>query len=113
MGRFDFGEIERFREFISNLLNRKLTGSENIHFSIAKIIMDQWEISTAQIDYPSSILHVMESTRLLTRSEFAWEGNHWPIWYTAEYIFSRCSFKSQLTISSSIQMHKMMLFSEK
>ena len=37
----------------------------NYFLSVAKMIADQWEIMTAEIDYQTDIWHLMETTRLV------------------------------------------------
>ena len=44
---------------------------KNYHLSLAKMIMDQFEIFAADIDYGTTYLNVMETTRFLSRPDLA------------------------------------------
>ena len=45
---------------------------KNVHLSVAKMVMDQFEIFAAEIDYGTDFLNVMETTRLLAQSHLSW-----------------------------------------
>ena len=45
---------------------------KNSHLSLAKMVMDQFEIFAAEIDYGTDFLNVMETTRLLAQSHLSW-----------------------------------------
>ena len=48
--------------------------TQNYHLSLAKTIMDQWEIATAEIEYGVDIFHVMETTKFLSASQLSWRS---------------------------------------
>ena len=45
---------------------------KNYHLSLAKMIMDQFEIFAADIDYGTDYLNIMETTRFLSERDLAW-----------------------------------------
>ena len=45
---------------------------KNVHLSVAKMVMDQFEIFAAEIDYGTDFLNVMETTRLLAQPDLSW-----------------------------------------
>ena len=45
---------------------------KNYHLSLAKMIMDQFEIFAADIDYGTDYLNIMETTRFLSEPDLAW-----------------------------------------
>ena len=59
----------------------------NFPLSIAKMISDQFYISTAEVDYQTDIWNVMETTRLVKVPELAHQPSMWPIWYKMDWIF--------------------------
>ena len=54
----------------------------------------------------------METTRLLTRSDFAHEAAHWPIWYSINYVFDRSTVTESGSVTSTYSATKLMLFSD-
>ena len=62
---------------------------ENFRSSIARTMMDQWEMLTSQQAYgPNSYFYVMEPTRLYT-PKFVESPQAWPAWYCLDYVFAR------------------------
>ena len=90
------------------------------------MIMDQWEITTAEIEYGVDILHVMETTKFLSASQLSWDANQWPVWANADYVWKRVAFSSERehghaskkgghfspVVTSAYSMNRLMLFSE-
>ena len=88
--RVSFGFITEYSKVITNMISRDMSNVDsgiNYHLSISKLMMDQWEMSTAKINYDVDYLHVMESTLLLAAEQLAWQPAQWPAWYSADYIF--------------------------
>ena len=84
----------------------------NYFLSIGKMIADQWEILTAEIDYGTDIWHLLETTRLVAQPEFAHDSEAWPVWYQMNYIWrSRSTASVQQTVTTAASMNKLMLFS--
>ena len=84
----------------------------NYFLSIGKMIADQWEILTAEIDYETDIWHLLETTRLVAQPEFAHNSEAWPVWYQMNYIWrSRSTASVQQTVTTAASMNKLMLFS--
>ena len=100
--------------------------TQNYHLSLAKMIMDQWEIATAEIEYDVNILHVMETTKFLSASQLSWDANQWPVWANSDYVWKRVAFSSERehghdsyksghfspVVTSAYSMNRLMLFSE-
>ena len=59
---------------IDGILERdsSLLPLKNVHLSVAKMVMDQFEIFAAEIDYGTDFLNVMETTRLLAQPDLSW-----------------------------------------
>ena len=88
--------------------------------------MDQWEISTAEIEYGVNILHVMETTKFLSTSQLSWDAKQWPVWANADYVWKRVAFSTHRehgnvsdkyghfspVVTSAYSMNRLMLFSE-
>ena len=90
------------------------------------MVMDQWEIATAEIEYDVNILHVMETTKFLSASQLSWDANQWPVWANSDYVWKRVAFSSERehghdsyksghfspVVTSAYSMNRLMLFSE-
>ena len=116
--RLHFGSVEQHFEAVTNMINRATTDwaelPDNIHLSIAKVIDDTWEISTAQIDYGVDILQVMDCTRFLSEYSISGMAKQWPIWSAARYAFERSTATSDGVegYTRDQSTHRLMLFSE-
>ena len=95
------------------MIKRKTsTLPQNYFLSVAKMIADQWEIMTAEIDYQTDIWHLMETTRLVGTYKLAHEPEKWPIWYQMDYVFgSRSTASPTGSVTTTASMNKLMLFS--
>ena len=90
------------------------------------MVMDQWEIATAEIEYDVNIFHVMETTKFLSASQLSWDANQWPVWANSDYVWKRVAFSSERehghdsykgghfspVVTSAYSMNRLMLFSE-
>ena len=86
--------------------------TQNFHLSLAKTIMDQWEIATAEIEYGVDIFHVMETTKFLSASQLSWDATQWPVWANSDYVWRRSTADRDGHVTSSYSMNRLMLFSE-
>merc|ERR1711892_1149068 len=114
--RFHYGKFEQISEVITNMIKRtdKTTSDlpPSYFLSVAKMIADQWEILSADIDYNTGIWHLMETTRLVQTHQLAHQPAMWPVWYQMDYIFgSRSTATSNGAVSTTASMNKLMLFS--
>lgn len=83
---------------------------EDFHNSLARTVMDQFELATTIIDYGVNYLHVMETTRLLAQHS-THQPENWPVWYAANYVFDRSTATETQSVTSSYSTTKLMLFS--
>ena len=97
-----------------NILSYDVTQlpTKNYHLSLCKIIMDQWEIATAEIEYGVEIFHVMETTKFQSAEQLSWNEDQWPIWANADYVWKRSTADRENHVTSSYSMNRLMLFSE-
>jgi hypothetical protein len=60
---------------------------ENFHNSLTRTIYDQQYFTITDLDYEGSMLHIMETTKLLGVAELTHEPKHWSVWSAARWIF--------------------------
>ena len=58
------------------------------HIQILSLFLDDQQYFTiTDLDYEGSMLHIMETTKLLGVAELTHEPKHWSVWSAARWIF--------------------------